>query len=75
MGCLETREVTDIACDYKQCYALVGKGELIQWGRFLLDKDEDAKNKLKHENKTDAKKGDLDGNIKIMDPAKFPLSQ
>lgn len=32
---LENSEVRDIACNYKQCYALIDKGEIMQWGKFL----------------------------------------
>jgi hypothetical protein len=39
----------------------------------LLDKDE-QNNKQKNENKNEGKKDDGDGNIKIMDTTKFPLS-
>jgi alpha-tubulin suppressor-like RCC1 family protein len=38
MAALENSETKDIACCYKYCVALVGKGELRTWGKHLLDK-------------------------------------
>lgn len=35
---LEPHDVIDIACDYKYCAALIDKGEIRQWGKYLLDK-------------------------------------
>lgn len=74
---LETAEVTDIACDYKQCVALVDKGEIRIWGKYLLAKQLQAE---KNEDQKQAKDknvqndGDKEGESKIEQISGFPQS-
>ena len=44
---LETSEVKDMACNYKYAVAIIDKGEIRQWGKYLLDKSMDKKKEKK----------------------------
>ena len=74
---LETAEVRDIACAYKQCVALIDKGEIRIWGKYLLAKQRQAE---KNEDQKQAKDknvqndGDKEGESKIEQMSGFPLS-
>jgi hypothetical protein len=41
---LDNENVVDIAVDTKYCLVLLEKGEIRQWGKYLLDKKVDAAN-------------------------------
>ena len=74
---LETVDVRDIACDYKQCVALIDKGELRVWGKYLLAKQLQAeKNEDQHQagDKNAQNDGDKEGESKIEVMAQFPTS-
>jgi hypothetical protein len=40
----DNENVVDITVDTKYCLALLEKGEIRQWGKYLLDKKVDAAN-------------------------------
>jgi hypothetical protein len=41
---LDNENVVDISVDTKYCLILLEKGEIRQWGKYLLDKKVDAAN-------------------------------
>ena len=44
---LETSDVMDISVSYKYCCALLDKGELRKWGKFLFTKHDITEEQLK----------------------------
>ena len=68
---LETSEVHDISCSYKYAVAIIDKGEIRQWGKYLADKNIDAEEKEKPKaGKKDA--GDDEVETKVLQMSKFP---
>ena len=69
MAALENSETKDIACCYKYCVAIVGKGELRTWGKHLLDK---GAQEPKEKAPPGKKEGDGAGETKVCQVGKFP---
>lgn len=68
---LEGNEVHDIACEAKQCFALLDDGTLRKWGKFLLLKDINAPKAAKPTGKGN-KKEEQKKEMKIDSALPFP---
>lgn len=72
ISALETVDVVDISCEYKYVAALIDKGEIRKWGKYLMDKQE--KNEVESRNKKQKDNSEEDHSQKILHISKFPAS-
>lgn len=67
---METSEIKDIACNYKYAVAIIDKGEIRQWGKYLLDKNIDDKKEKKDPKEKKKEEGEVES--KVLQMSKFP---
>lgn len=65
---LEQNEVIDIACSYKYAIAIIDKGEMRIWGKYLAAQSEDKNDKSKTKKAGD----DDEQETKVLQMSKFP---
>lgn len=71
MPSLETSDVYDLSCCYKYAAVLIDKGEIRQWGKYLMDKQDKADEPKKPKKKGENKEGEGEAS-KLESVSKFP---
>lgn len=63
----ENYTVWDIACNYMQSYALIDKGEIKQWGKFVQEKEHGTRGQIRY-NKNKKDDGADESEMKLCTP-------